>query len=181
MWQRRRIAIVLVSALAGAGAVSGCVGDDPMPVGASGGVAGDGGGGGGDVPDKVERFLGTWTTSTATQTLNCAAARTQKDITISLEVKKGTTSDILANNTLAPSCVLRANVVGDTATFVDGQTCKATFPDGSTDTYTYAGTSTFKLTLADGAQATMTLNATISNSPSGATCTFAESAPYTKR
>ncbi|MBX3259547.1 MAG: hypothetical protein KIS78_03100 [Labilithrix sp.] len=174
--QRRFARFVLAPAAIAAGALAaGCVGEEPAPV-ATHGDAADAGG-----PDAIERFLGTWSTSKATQTLSdCAAAGKQTDISITLNVTRGTTSDILATNTLAPSCVLQANVRGDTATLVAEQTCTATFPTG-VDTYTYAGTSTFKLVSADGTQAVMELNATITNAPSGATCTFQEIAPYEKK
>ncbi|MBX3206223.1 MAG: hypothetical protein KF764_14220 [Labilithrix sp.] len=173
-WRLRSLVLSSL-ALASASAV-GCVGDEPAPV-----AAAPDGGGADTGDDRLAPFLGTWSTSKATQTLsNCQAAGTQRDITITLNVTRGTTSDILATNTLAPSCVLQANVRGDTATLIADQTCTATFPN-AVDTYTYAGTSTFKLVSADGAQAVMQLDATISNSPSGATCTFQEIAPYAKK
>lgn len=171
-------AALLPFVLASVPAVSGCVGDDPP-----GAATADGGNtdGGGSNAADVERFLGTWATSTGKQTLsNCPVAGTQNNVSVTLTVTKGASSDLVFTNSLAPSCALSANVVGDTATLVDGQTCVASFPN-EVDTYTYSDKSTFKITSAEGTSAINQLVATVSSNVSSQACDFTEIDPYTKR
>jgi hypothetical protein len=165
----RWIAISLVGTFAAVS--SGCVGDDPVPDNTPSSDAGAEA-----AAEPIERFLGTWTTSTASQALsNCAGAGTQQNISITLAVTKGSTSDIVATNSLAPNCSFDGDIAGDTATF-RARTCTQT--TDAVYTYSYSAANTFKLT--DSTHAVMEIKATITNNL-GQSCDFTEIAPYAKR
>jgi hypothetical protein len=150
------------------------VGSDPgptttPPAGTDGGTAAN-----------VDAFLGTWSTSTATQTLaDCPIAKTTNNLMVSFEVKRGTTSDILLNHVAAPTCILSGKISGETAT-LDAQVCTFTFAGGEENTYTYPkDTNTFVLG-SGGTAATITIKAKLTSNV-GPPCDFTETGTYVKR
>jgi hypothetical protein len=141
--------------------LAGCVGSDPTP--ASG-------------PSATDTFLGTWKTTTGTQTLTgCALAQTNKNVAVTMTVTKGGAGDIVMTNTLAPTCSLHADVSGTEARLAAGQTCISP----TKDSYTYATTSTFAITAQSSNEGIVKLDATVTFA-NGMVCTFSESDPYAK-
>jgi hypothetical protein len=162
MKQRRAMALTIV-------ALGGCVGDDPgpsQPQTDSGTVS-------------VERFLGRWTGTMVSQTVaGCPIAQMQT-IMVAWEVKRGTASDVVLNNVLAPDCLFAGKIAGDTATF-DARSCAFSFPSGEVNTYDYPATNTLTLTTADGSKATITIAAILSSNR-GPRCDFSQVGSYTKQ
>ncbi|MBX3230598.1 MAG: hypothetical protein KIT84_00160 [Labilithrix sp.] len=154
------------------GLLAGCGGDD------------------GDENPAATAFIGTWTTTTATQTVSeCLIADQigdKQNVALTWTVAKSPDASadvVLTSNSLA-DCTLKAKVADKKATLVSGNTCKVAFNDKYDHAYTFSGASTFELG-PDGKTATFNLQATFderekSGSPTGYTCAFTENAPLTK-
>lgn len=172
------LAPLLVVALASLGA---CVGEDPAPVsGPTSTPDNDGDGDAGGAAVDLDRFTGTWSTTSATQTLaGCRAAGTRPGVSVTFTVTKGAASDLVLTNVLVPSCPFKAKVSGDVATLEPGQACVLA-TQGGTDSYAYAPTSKIELATGD-QQATIQFEATITSSAGGGSCTFTEVGIYTKQ
>lgn len=190
MWRKLLPALFLI----------GCVGDDPSTTPTPTTPVADGGAGtptdggtttqpttdsGGTATANLDAFIGTWTTATAVQTeTNCSpvtpSQSTFQNIQITYNVAKGSSSDLVLSNSIAPGCALKANVAGDTATLIAGNTC--TDPQGTI--YTYDPTSTFALA-SGGKTASFALKAHFvygaNESPAGESCDFTETDPLTKQ
>src|SRR4051794_29077918 len=96
--------------------------------GAAPATAGTGG------PVDATTFEGTWTSAKGSLTLNCVGypPKTLDDMG-TVVISKGTMSDIVA---VSDGCELAANVAGNTATILPGQSCSG-MGDGETDDFSY--------------------------------------------
>lgn len=172
------LALAIIASLAALGA---CIGKDPATVSAPAEVPND------DAPadsgaaaSDLDRFTGTWSTTSATQTLaGCRSAGTRPGVGVTFTVTRGAASDLVLTNVLVPTCPFKATVSGDVATLDPGQTC-ALAQQGATDTYAYAPTSKIELATGD-QQATIQFEATITSSAGGGSCTFTEVGIYEKQ
>ena len=180
MGHARLASIALVAAL---GATTGCsaligISDVPTPGDGGAGTTGNGNGNGGTGAD-VSSFVGTWSTSTGVLALRCETTpnpySTTQPVTASLVVTKGTSSDLVFTTS---TCAILANVAGDTATILPGQSCSTTSAN-ETDTYNY--TSGTFVVAAGGATAVLKVAASVSVSTyPQIPCAVAEQDPYTK-
>ena len=145
----------------------------------SDGLSADGGNGpgGGDGGKNVQLFIGTWHTTSGTETLTCAGQAMSSSVDDTIW-QMGTTSDLM-QPVDSSGCPFLANVSGNTATALPGQSC----------TQTMSGV-TLKLTLtsytftvaASGTTATDqgSGNAVLTTGGTPVNCGFSESASYTK-
>ena len=119
-------------------------------------------------------FLGTWTLVSGTTTVTCAGVATPSAVTGNVVWQAGTTSDLIQPaDSSASGCDLLANVSGNTAAALPNQTCNKMGTDLTISSYTFAiGPS--------GATETANGTKTVSTSGVGATCTYSETATYTK-
>src|SRR6185312_4784348 len=127
------------------------------------------------------QFIGTWPVSSGTIALTCGGQVTTGQVTGDDVWQTGTTSDLLQPaDSSAAGCVLLANVAGDIATALPNQVCTITM-----------GTETVKLTIAtytfmlgnnNGTTATENASGTGTVTVNGTseTCTYTETATYTK-
>jgi hypothetical protein len=152
--------------------------NDPIEVGGTSGGTTSGGMTSGETlpapPDNLSAFLGTWSTPAATQFL-CGMAFGGP---IVLTVAAGKTSHLVFTNDTARNCVLRANIIGDQATLLPGQTCPYE-EDGVTYTYAYSADSYFKLQPGRTTGA-VRIRATLTQDESGEQCQFAEDGVYSR-
>jgi hypothetical protein len=130
---------------------------------------------------SVDRFLGTWRSTTGTQSLsNCSFAGTASNVSLALVLGATDQPGVIEwGPEAAPGCRLQSSVQGDTATLVPEQGCKLTFTDGQVHTYEYAAPTTFTLTATG--QANVRISAAVLFQPSGEICNFQESAVYSKQ
>jgi hypothetical protein len=167
---RRRAAVgcqlAAVWAVAAAGALAGC-GSVTAAVNSDGG--GDGG-------KDLTTFVGTWTLGSGTTTVTCAGVVTTSSVTGNVVWQAGTTSDLLqpADST-SSGCDLLANVSGHTAAALPNQTCNKMGTNLTISSYTF-------VVGASGTTATETASGTktVNTGGVGATCTYSETATYTK-
>lgn len=129
-------------------------------------------------------FIGTWTTTTGTQSIiDCQFAAKKENLAISYTVSKGDGSDLKFTSSAAADCTLKANVVGTRATVLENQMCTRASDDGKyKDTYRYATTSVMDMSSA----ATMKLEATFrralaDGTDTGFECGFTEESPITRQ
>lgn len=132
---------------------------------------------------NIDLFVGTWVTSTATQTVDGCPQAVSGTRAITLTIEKTGTSpgEITASNDIAPGCFLVLNVSGDTATLAPGQTCTFT-GGGDTLTYSYASAGTFSVASGtSGLEGSEHLIATYTSAVGGFTCNFDELAVFAKQ
>lgn len=125
-------------------------------------------------------FIGTWTATSGTVTLTCAGQVTTAQVTGNDVWQMGTTSDLVQPaDSSSSGCVLLANVSGNTATALPNQTCAV--PMGTTTVNLTIAKYTFILA-SDGTTATESGSGpgTATTNGSTETCTYAETAMYTK-
>jgi hypothetical protein len=161
-----QIAALLAMAAAGLLAASGC--GSVTAAGSDGGPGGDG--------SILQTFLGTWTLSSGTITLTCSGLNMVSQVSGNIVWQVGTTSDLMEPaDSSSTGCVLLANASGKTATALPNQTCSKGGVDLTLTGYTFVLGST-------GTTATETGNGneTVTTGGVGTTCTYAESATYTK-
>jgi len=138
---------------------------------------------GGSEGKDLSRFTGIWSPTAGTQTTSCGGqSSTTSPITDSVTWSLGSSSDLIQPVFSQTSCILHADVDGDTASVVGTTTC--TIP--STDYYGYAVNNTVTLTAytfalsADGKTATENLSGSILATDSGTgtstSCAFSETA-----
>jgi hypothetical protein len=122
------------------------------------------------------RFVGIWHPTSGSVTYNCGGAITPDTVTDNLTWAAGVGSDLVQTS---GSCVVKANVVSSTASALPSQTCN--IQSGTTNITIALAAYTFSLS-ADGLTATESAsgNATLSDSGLTVTCTYNETASYTK-
>jgi hypothetical protein len=79
--------------------------------------------GGGSEGKNLERFAGIWTATAGTAILNCGGQSTPSPISSTVTWSLGTTSDLVQTTSSNSSCVIHADVDGDTATGIENQPC----------------------------------------------------------
>ncbi len=131
-----------------------------------------------------EAFVGTWATTTGTQSIiDCQFATKKENLAITYTVTKGQGADLALVSSQAADCSLKANVIGTRATVLENQTCVRT--DGQfKDTYTYATTSVIDMPASGGATIKLEATfkrATLEGLDTGYECGFTELAPITKK
>jgi hypothetical protein len=159
-----------------------CVGDDPAPTPPGGGTqtGTPGTPDAGTTPSKTKRFVGTWSTPNGTQSVSdCGLVIPPDTGPFTLTLTEGATSDLVVTNSIAVNCALKLAVDGDAAKLAGAQACQAVFQEG-TDTYTYAPTTGFILG-PDGLHGTMTYDATVTSTGGPGSCTFKQTAAFTKQ
>jgi hypothetical protein len=124
---------------------------------------------------ELAPFIGTWTIATGRIMANCGAALPPIDMTISgmQTVEAGTDSDLVF--TVQPTCRLRMDAAGETATVRPNQDCQLGLTGGFTAKGTVTG-GTMSLSPPSGS----TFNCTGSAAFLSATCTFTISGTSTK-
>jgi hypothetical protein len=147
------------------------------------GAADAGGGGMPDANDPAAVFLGTWQVSGGTQTLsNCTfAAHDGTEIvptTVQIVWVRGTTTDIVGTyqGMNSTGCTIAADVHGNVATGVRGQTCTQ-FVQAETDVLTLG---TYSFTIA-GNTAHQLVTAKDVDQASGASCDLSGDSTYTRQ
>lgn len=132
---------------------------------------------GGDAGGKdLQTFVGTWTLVSGTTTLTCSGVVTTEQVTTNVVWQVGTTSDLIQPaDTAASGCDLLANVSGKVATALPNQTCGKMGTDLTISMYTFTVASS-------GTSATESSSGTrvVSTAGVGMTCTYTETATYTK-
>lgn len=136
--------------------------------------------GGGSEGKELSRFTGVWTPNAGTQTESCGGAPTTSTITGNVTWSLGSTSDLIQPLFAESSCIVHADVDGDTALVVGTTTCMLPGTDeyGNTVNNTVSLTAyTFALS-ADGRTATENFSGSILQTDDGSTttCTFTETA-----
>jgi hypothetical protein len=154
---------------------------NPDSGGAAGGTGGGTGsrdaGGSGDTAGGNARFIGTWRPTSGNVTFVCAGINMPQTVTANLTAALGTTSDLVLQTN--GSCSVRANVAGNLATALAGQTCNLAM--GAITAMLTFSKYTFTLS-ADGLTATETAsgNAMVSQGGPTISCTYSETASYQK-
>jgi hypothetical protein len=122
------------------------------------------------------RFVGTWHPTSGTTTYNCSGNIATDTVTDNLTWATGVGADLVQTS---GSCVFKANVVSSTASGLPSQTC--TLTSGTTVAVVTFAAYTFSLS-ADGltAMESASGNATLSDSGISLTCTYNQTASYTK-
>lgn len=148
-------------------------------VGFSLGCGGSSGLGSGDA-GILQIFIGTWHPTTGSQTVTCAG-QAMTDTNISDTIwQQGTTSDIVQPPDSSSGCALLANTSGRIATALPNQSCSQTM---SGETLRLTVTS-YTFTVADSPGTTATEagtgSAVLTTGGQSVTCSFTESASYTK-
>jgi hypothetical protein len=158
-------------ALAACGVLAGC-GSVTSTANSDGGVDG-----GVDVARKdLQTFIGTWTLGSGTTTLTCSGVVTTEQVTKNVVWQTGTTSDLMQPaDSAASGCDLLANASGKIATASPNQTCSKMGTDLTISMYTFTVGS-------NGTSATESSSGTktVSTAGVGTTCTYTETATYTK-
>jgi hypothetical protein len=138
-------------------------------------------GGGSDSKD-LPRFLGVWTPTAGTQTTNCGGQPNTTSISGNVTWSEGSTSDLIQPLPLDSSCIIHADVEGDTASSTSPVTCSAQGTDyygGLVNTTVTLTAYTFALA-ADGKTATENFSGTIAQTDNSTgtsvTCTLTETA-----
>jgi hypothetical protein len=124
----------------------------------------------------VSRFMGTWNATSGTMTLTCPGETDTWSVTGTVKWDKGLASDLVQ---ATPPCIVDVDVRGSTAAGM-GPTCS--FSDQVGGTYTMT-TPNYTFVLApDGRTAQENASGTLVDSNGGASvsCTFSETASYTK-
>lgn len=137
-----------------------------------------------DDADPGAAFVGTWSTTTGSQTVSgCIFAKKSENLALTYTVSKGDGADVKLASSADPDCVLKANVVDGRATVVAGQTCTRT-EENFKDTYTFATTSAMDLNGEGGAPAVKLeatfKRATLDGTDTGYECGFTEESPLKK-
>lgn len=135
---------------------------------------------GGSEGKDLSRFVGIWTPTAGTQTSSCGGAPTTSAITGNVTWSLGSSSDLIQPLFAESSCIVHADVDGDTASVVGTTTCM--LPD--TDAYGYSVNNAISLTAytfalsADGKTATENFSGSILQTDNGSStsCTFTETA-----
>jgi len=135
--------------------------------------------GGSDGKD-LARFTGIWSPTAGTQTTACGGAPSTSPVTGSVTWSLESTSDLIQPLFAQSSCIVHADVDGDTASIASPTTCMLP----GTDDYGYSVNDTVSLTAytfalsADGRTATENFSGSILQTDNGATtsCTFTETA-----
>jgi hypothetical protein len=128
----------------------------------------------------LSSFIGTWTANSGTITLTCSGKVTTAQVTGNDVWQMGSTSDLLQPAAASSSgCVVLANVSGSTATGLPNQTCA--LPMGAMTVNLTIAMYTFVLG-SNGTTATESASGSGSVTTNGSTgtCTYAETATYTK-
>jgi hypothetical protein len=133
----------------------------------------------GDGGKNLCAFIGTWTATSGTITLNCAGTPSTSQLTSTDVWQAGATSDLIQPASSGGGCALLANVSGNTATALPNQSCSML--SGSETVNLTLATYTFMLGSTD-TTATETASGTaiVSRSGSTETCTYTEMGAYTK-
>lgn len=137
---------------------------------------------GGSEGKDLARFTGIWSPTAGTQTETCGGAPSTSSITGSVTWSLGSTSDLIQPLFDQSSCIVHADVDGDTASVVGTTTCMLT----GTDYYGYTVNNAVSLTAytfalsADEKTATENFSGSILKTDNGTgittTCTFSETA-----
>ncbi|MFO0737166.1 MAG: hypothetical protein U0270_14855 [Labilithrix sp.] len=130
-----------------------------------------------------DAFLGTWTTTTGTQSvIDCQFASKKENLSITYTVAKTDGADLQLTSSADANCTLKAKVVGQRATVLENQTCVRK-EDRYEDTYKFATTSV--LDMPQAGTGTIKLEATFKRSldglDTGFECGFTEEAPIKKQ
>jgi hypothetical protein len=136
---------------------------------------------GSDGGEDTCQFIGTWPVSSGTIALTCGGQVTTIQVTGDEVWQTGTTSDLLQPAAFGVAgCVLLANVAGDMATALPNQACTTTM--GSQTVKLTIATYTFILGSNNGTTATENASGTGTVTVNGTseTCTYTETATYTK-
>ena len=142
---------------------------------------------GGPTPTGAARFVGTWTTNDATQSLsgctNPAIDGTDTNVVQTLSFTQGDTSGTVnATNPLYDGCLIRYGVAGDVATVLSGESCTGFNATAKQDvTFAYVPPNTFTLEGATGAFARAHFTAQVDYQPASVQCLFEEISTYTKQ
>jgi len=155
------LAVLVATAAAGCGSVTSASPD---------------GGGPADGGNILQTFLGTWTLGSGTITLTCSGLNMVSAVSGNIVWQAGTTSDLMEPaNSSSTGCVLLASASGRTATALPNQTCGKGGMDVTLTGYTF-------VVGASGMTATETGNGTetVTTGGVGTSCTYAETATYTK-
>ncbi|HEY6475689.1 MAG TPA: hypothetical protein VI456_03855 [Polyangia bacterium] len=138
-------------------------------------------GGGSDGKD-LPRFVGIWAPTAGTQTSNCGGQPNTSAVSGNVTWSVGSTSDLVQASPLDSSCIIHADVDGDTASSTTPVTCTAQSTDdygGLVNTTVSLTAYTFALS-ADGETATENFSGTIlqtdNTTGSSVTCTLTETA-----
>jgi len=145
----------------------------------SDGLSADGGNGpgGGDGGKNLQLFIGTWHTTSGMQTLTCAGQPQSSSVGDTIW-QMGTTSDLM-QPVDSSGCPFLANVSGNTATALPGQSCTQTMTGVTLKltvtsyTFTVAASGTTATDQGSG-------NAVLTTGGTSLNCGFSESASYTK-
>jgi hypothetical protein len=155
------LAVFVATAAAGCGSVTAASPD-------GGGLA-DGG-------SILQTFLGTWTLGSGTITLTCSGLNMFSQVSGNIVWQAGTSSDLMEPaNSSSTGCLLLASASGKTATALPNQTCNKGGMDLTLTGYMF-------VVGASGMTATETGNGTeaVTTGGVGTSCTYAETATYTK-
>ncbi len=124
----------------------------------------------------LQTFIGTWTLVSGTTMLTCSGVVMTEQVTMNVVWQAGTTSDLMqpADST-ASGCALLANASGKIATASPNQTCGKMGTDLTISMYKFTVGS-------NGTSATESSSGTktVSTAGVGTTCTYTETATYTK-
>jgi hypothetical protein len=155
-----------------------CGSDTSTTTGSNGGGTGGAttAGGSTSTSSVLDKFAGAWTFISGTDTINCSGQTSTSNVTGTLTITKGSTSDLVVTNA---ACNLKFTVVGSTASANAGQSCSTTDATGTeVDTV-----NSLVISLsADGTTATIssTITGVISGSGASYTCTITESSTIQK-
>ncbi len=151
--------------------------------GATGSAGRGAAGAGGGVLTGKALFIGTWTITTGSTTIDCTGTPQTQPLTGSDIWAAGTSSDLVLDP--STTCPLKANVTGRTAIGEPGFTCTTSGTDSSTgaayttlleaDAYSFIIASDGKT-----ASATLTGTATYTSGGTSVPCDFSEQAEYSK-
>lgn len=134
----------------------------------------------------LSKFIGVWGAPAGITTTTCTGLGTSTEQVTGTETWAASSTSDLAMTLAGTNCVFHANVSGNTATAVSGQTCSITGTDtnGIAYTETMTVTSYNFVVSSDGKTALETVAATASYIEAGVTvpCTVTETATtYTKQ
>jgi hypothetical protein len=148
----------------------------------AGAACGSSGGG-----KDLNLFVGVWGQPSGTSTISCTGLSPMTaQVTDTETWMTSSTSDLVQSiNEFSPPCVFHADVASDTATGLSNQSCMDTEDDGAGSTYTATlNISVYKFVVAaDDMTATESFNgnATVIDQGQTFTCTFTQTASYSKQ
>jgi hypothetical protein len=138
--------------------------------------------GGGPDGKALSRFVGVWSATAGTTTTTCSGASNTSPVSGNLTWSAGTTSDLIYRFSDS-SCIIHADVDGDTASEVGAQNCLAAGTDsysGDPLALSYSFTAYTFVVSGDGHTATENLSGTLllTDNQTGLnnSCTFTETA-----